>query len=97
MNSLILILAILAVYRSARMISQDGEDGPFDLLASWRDWIGQRTWVGRGFHCFYCVSFWAGSVCALWLALFGLIGWALFPLWWFGLSAGAMIIFKVVK
>jgi hypothetical protein len=97
MNAVILALSILAVYRAARMISQDGEDGPFDLLSMWREWIGQRNWIGRGFHCFYCVSFWAGMACALWLCAFGLFVWALFPLLWFGLSAGAMIIFKVVQ
>lgn len=97
MNSLLLLLSVLAVYRAARMISQDGEDGPFDLLAAWRDKIGQRTWVGRGFHCFYCVSFWAGLIAALWLCAFGMQTWSMFPLTWFGLSAGAMIIFKVVK
>jgi hypothetical protein len=96
-NAPILLLSILAVYRAARMISQDGEDGPFDVLAWWRDWIGQSTWIGRGFHCFYCVSFWAGLVAALWLCAFGMIGWAMLPLLWFGLSAGAMIIFKVIK
>ena len=55
-------LSILAVYRVSRMLTQDGEDGPFDLLAKWREWIGQKTWIGRGFHCFYCVSFWAALV-----------------------------------
>ena len=97
MNAVVLSISILAVYRAARMISQDGEDGPFDLLAKWREWIGQRTWVGRGFHCFYCVSFWAALACALWLCAFGRAGWALLPLLWFGLSAGAVIIFKVIK
>ena len=97
MNSLILLVSILAVYRAARMISQDGEDGPFDLLATWRDWIGQTTWIGRGFHCFYCVSFWAGLVAAGWLCAFGVIELYFLPIAWFGLSAGAMIIFKVVK
>lgn len=79
------------------MITQSDEDGPFDLLARWRDWIGQRTWIGRGFHCFYCVSFWAGLAAALWLCAFQLEAWQLLPLLWFAFSAGAMLIFKVVK
>ena len=97
MTILILLLAILAVYRAARMLTQDGEDGPFDLLAKWRDRVGQRTWIGRGFHCFYCVSFWAGLAAALWLGALGLLDWRLLPLAWFGFSAGAMILFKVVQ
>jgi len=90
-------LSILAVYRVSRMLTQDGEDGPFDLLAKWREWIGQKTWIGRGFHCFYCVSFWAALVCSLWLCIWGVTDWRLLPVLWFGLSAGAIIIFKVVQ
>lgn len=97
MNSLLWLASLLAVYRASRMISQDGEDGPFDLLARMREKVGQRSWVGRGLHCFYCVSFWAGLAAAVWLAAFGLIGWTTLPLWWFGLSGGAMVVFKVVK
>jgi hypothetical protein len=97
MNAIILAVSFLAVYRAARMITQDGEDGPFDLLAKWRDWVGQSTWIGRGFHCFYCVSFWAGLATAAWLCAFGLTPWALCPIYWFALSGGAMVIFKVVK
>lgn len=52
------LLSPLAVYRLARMISQ--EDGPVDAFQRWRDYLGQKTWVGRGFHCPLCISFWAG-------------------------------------
>jgi len=96
-TAVLLLLAVLAVYRVTRMITQAGEDGPFDLFARWRDFVGQATWIGRGFHCFYCVSFWAGLAAALWLCAFGYAAWNLLPLWWCALSAGAMLIFKVVQ
>lgn len=97
MNALIFAVAALAVYRASRMITQDGEDGPFDLLARWRERISQKNWIGRGFHCFYCVSVWAALAAALWLGAFGFMAWVLLPFYWFGLSGGAMVIFKVFK
>jgi len=39
-----------------------GEDGPFDILQRLRDFIysnfEEDHWIYRGFHCWYCLSFW---------------------------------------
>jgi hypothetical protein len=46
----------LVVYRVGHMLAI--EDGPFDMFSWMRGKIGQRTWVGRGFHCILCVGWW---------------------------------------
>jgi hypothetical protein len=58
-------LAGLAVYRVAHMLAR--EDGPFDLFAIWRDRIGQHNWIGRGFHCVLCISFWLSLLAMAWV------------------------------
>lgn len=65
------ILAGLANYKAAHMLSQDGDDGPFDLFKRLRDWAGMDTWWGKGLHCFSCTSFWGALIAALllWLGL----------------------------
>jgi hypothetical protein len=65
------LLAGLANYKAAHMVSQPGDDGPFDLFKTFRDFVGEKTWIGKGFHCFSCVSFWGGLIAVL------LIGWGL--------------------
>lgn len=76
------VLAGLANYKASHMLSQDGDDGPFDLFKRLRERVGTSTWVGRGLHCFSCTSFWGGLIAAL------LIG-AGFPLNLFLLVWGA--------
>jgi hypothetical protein len=74
------ILAGLANYKAAHMISQDGDDGPFDVFKTLRNKVGTSNWVGKGFHCFSCTSFWGGLVAAVLLNT-GL-PWNLFVLVW---------------
>lgn len=59
------VLAGLANYKAAHMLSQDGEDGPFEVFKKWRAYVGETTWIGRGFHCFSCTSFWGALIAAL--------------------------------
>ncbi len=56
-------IAVLAVYRISYFIAL--EDGPFDWSSKFRNKIGQKTWVGRGFHCVLCISFWVSLGAAL--------------------------------
>jgi len=95
MTALVLLLASLGIYRLARMVTQ--EDGPFDAFTRWRQWVGQRTWVGRGFHCVACASFYVAGLAALYLALIGIIGWREVPLIWFGAAGGGLAIYQVVR
>ena len=59
------ILAGLANYKAAHMLSQDGDDGPFDLFKRLREKAGTTTWIGKGLHCFSCTSFWGALITAL--------------------------------
>lgn len=91
---LVLVLSILSVYRVSRMLAT--EEGPFALLARWRDVVGQESWLGRGFHCQACVSFWAGLTAALWVSAFGFAPWPLLPLFWCAVSGGAVLLYRLI-
>ena len=77
------LIAGLANYKAAHMLSQDGDDGPFDLFKKLRDKVGKETWYGKGLHCFSCVSFWGALVASLLL-------WPLVPVNHFLLIWGAV-------
>lgn len=57
-----LIIAALATYRLTRLVLI--EDGPFDLALKLRGALDpdQKTWVGKGMACPWCISFWIGFV-----------------------------------
>ena len=58
-NDLLLSVALpLAVWRLSKMITE--EEGPFSLFATIRGRISQKSWIGRGLWCLWCVSFWIG-------------------------------------
>ncbi len=86
------VLASLANYKAAHMISQDGDNGPFNLFQKLRDKVGTKTWVGEGLHCFSCTSFWGALIAAL------LIGSGLpffqFLLVWGAVATLALIVWR---
>ena len=87
-----LLLAVLSAYRLAQMIAL--EDGPFDLLAKWRELIGadkQSNWLQRGFSCPDCISFWT----ALFVALLLPITWPQFALNWLGIAGACLILNRI--
>lgn len=89
MSGATLLVAALATLRVALMISQ--EEGPFGLFTRLRGALDpdQRTWVGRGINCAWCVSFWAAwPVLAL-----ALDPWGLFFVQGLALS-GAVVLLK---
>ena len=57
-----LVLGILAVWRITHLL--EAEDGPWDMLARFRLWVGNGSW-GRLFDCFYCLSIWIALPFAL--------------------------------
>lgn len=85
------VLAALANYRLSRAVVR--EDGPFDLFAAWRDRVGQASWVGRGFHCVQCVSFWLAVPLAL---LAGPADWREALLLWGGVAGAATVLHLVI-
>lgn len=95
MTWLVLLLSCLLVYAVSRMVSQ--EDGPFDMFTRWRAWLGQSSWVGRGFHCFMCVSTYVSALVVLLLLLMHRVAWAEAWLAWGSIAGGARVIYQVVR
>lgn len=67
MSLLIIFAGGLIAYRIGKMLS--GEEGPYSVFARIRGKMDpqQKTWVGRGMNCPFCISFWAAlpAVCLL--------------------------------
>ncbi len=57
-----LLICALATYRITRIILI--EDGPFNIFVTLRGALDpdQKTWLGKGMACIWCVSFWVGLV-----------------------------------
>lgn len=69
------IAAVLSVYRMAHMIAM--EDGPFDVFSTLRGKVGQSNWIGRGFHCVLCISFWLTlpAIFVHWVIIDPILAW----------------------
>lgn len=93
MDALTLILAALAIYRVAHMVTL--ETGPFGLCERWRGWVfmhaGKDSWITEGVNCPLCVSFWLSLIAALLLA--PVEAWVLV---WLGLAGAALVLHKAV-
>lgn len=94
---LALLLAMLAVYRLARLVAD--EDGPFDVFARLRGAIDpdQATWIGRGLVCPLCVGFWLALPAALALGVWGVYDAWLWPLWWLAIAGGACWLHRLAE
>lgn len=73
-------LRALAAYRVAHLLLH--EEGPFGIIQWLRAKIDPRqtTWVGRGFNCALCLTFWLAlgatflpDWAVMWLGLAGLL------------------------
>ncbi len=87
-NGLGFVLCILAVWRLTHLLSQ--EDGPFDLVVSFRKLFGQG-FFGSLLDCFYCLSLWISFPFAWWLSQ----GWEEGIITWLALSGGACLLFQL--
>lgn len=89
MNSwLSIVLSAFAVFYAA--VSLALMDGPFDVFATIRQRLGQRSWVGRGFHCPICLSLYLAILPAVLLA----DSLRSFPFLWLGLAGAATFLYK---
>jgi hypothetical protein len=94
MSTLHVILATLAVYRLAYLISM--EAGPANVAIRLREATYRRfggdSWVFAGVSCPLCVSFWLALVAAvaLWPASVGL-----FLLLWLGIAGGVLVLHRI--
>ncbi len=90
---ILVVFAGLANYKASHMISQEGDDGPFDLFKRFRDKAGNETWFGRGIHCFSCTSFW-GALIATSLIGSDVFTWYHFLLIWGAISTISFMIWR---
>jgi hypothetical protein len=88
------IIAGLANYKAAHMISQDGDDGPFDLFKTFRAWVGTTTWIGKGFHCISCTSFWGALIATILINTFYPFMFAQFVLIWGAIATISYIVWR---
>lgn len=87
------IIASLATHRIAVLVTED--EGPFSIFTRLRGALDpdQKTWLGRGMNCVFCVGFWAALPVAVFVTVLGYAdAWA-WPLTWLGL-AGAVVIIR---
>lgn len=92
---ILFLICSLAVYRVALMGSS--EEGPAAMFARLRRKVPAKTNPGRGIRCILCWTVWvAGAVAGylLWQEQIKL--WET-PLWWLGLSGGAVVIHLLSK
>lgn len=92
---LMLLLAVLSVYRVARMLAL--EEGPLGIFAEIRGHIDpqQATWLGRGLNCPKCISYWVALLAALAITyLGGYWNAVLLALEWNAIAGGAIIIYS---
>lgn len=82
-------IAVLSVYRVARMLAH--EDGPFAAFSWLRGKLGQKNWIGRGFHCPLCMGFWLAAGAAYLVGPNTVQLWALL---WLGIAGGQVLLWK---
>ena len=58
------VVGVLATWRLTHLLAR--EDGPGDILARGRAWLG-GGWIGRLFDCFHCLSLFIAVPAGLWL------------------------------
>lgn len=80
-----LTLGILGVWRVTHLLN--AEDGPANLLARFRWWVGSGFW-GSLLDCFYCLSLWVAVPFALIITR----DWTERFLSWLAFSAGAILL-----
>lgn len=90
MSFLGLTLGILGVWRVTHLLH--AEEGPWEVAIKLRRLVGTSV-VGGALDCFDCLSLWVAAFCAL------LVGatWLDRALLWPALSAGAMVLNRVVS
>jgi hypothetical protein len=85
MNTLYLVLSILAAWRITHLFSK--EDGPFDIIYAIRKKAG-AGFFGKLLDCFYCSSVWVTLPFGLWLG----ISWPEKLLYWAAISGAACLL-----
>lgn len=95
----VLILAILATWRISSMLAEEEGPGFPGLYVRYRTFVsrGRPHWVRKGVSCVWCTSFWIGLFITCFLVGVGEAPWFLFPIWWMGLSGGAITLHSTLQ
>lgn len=83
------VLAVLSVWRLTHLLQ--AEDGPWDAVIHLRRAAG-NGFFGKLMDCFYCLSIWMAIPFSWWLAE----SWSEGVLLWLSLSAGAIILQRLI-
>lgn len=94
MNTFLLILASLAVFRLSEFVIDDF--GPWGIFQELRDFLSAWPKLYDLATCYYCVSVWWSLVVSVFVT-FTTDTTGLFPLWWMGISGGAGAIYRIVR
>ncbi len=89
------IISCLAVWRLTSLLAE--EEGPWDLLIKFRFRITGKLLGLKGASCVWCMSIYISSVFAALACTFEGVPWSEFPVWWFGLSGGAIMIHTILQ
>ncbi len=92
---MLIIVSILATWRLTYMLQE--EDGPWAVFARLQAWMANKERdskpgsIYQGFFCFYCLSMWVAAIfTAIVCEVQG--SYAVAAIYWFGLSAGAVLV-----
>ena len=85
-----LAVGILCGWRITHLLN--AEDGPWDILVRFRQWVGEGFWA-KLLDCFYCLSVWISLPLAI------MIGqdWTERLLLWPALSAGTILLENIMS
>lgn len=89
MSLLELTLGVLGVWRVTHLLH--AEDGPAQVVVRLRRLLGSSI-IGQAMDCFDCLSLWVAAPCVLLVAT----SWPERAIAWLALSAGAMVLNRVV-
>lgn len=89
------VALVLAAYRVSYMIAY--EEGPGGIIAAVQGRIDplQKTWLGRGIRCVFCISFWITLLGAALLLEYST--WQTFVLSWLSAAAGVMLLHRWMR
>lgn len=88
---MIFVMSVMAVYRVSGMMAE--EKGPGGLFERMRGKVRNRT-AKEGVSCPLCESVWWAAVCVVYLGCLKVMGWEWVPLWWLGVSGGAVVMHR---
>lgn len=88
MNWFIFLIASLATYRLALLLSE--EDGPMWMFRKLRNMPPKKSSAHEGIRCIWCVSVWMSMVTTTFLWWRGYIPGVEWPLYWMAIAGAAI-------